>query len=86
MQTRTIVDKIELEPQSGVVGIRMRKQIVNGEKVMSEQYHRTTVAPGADVDTQMALVNAHLVADGYPPVQEGDMTRINSAVSSFRGV
>jgi hypothetical protein len=81
MQTRTIIDKIEIEPQTGNVGVRMKKQIVEGDMVLAEQYHRTTIDSGADPAAQVALVNAHLATMGYPPIRNEDVAVLHSALA-----
>src|SRR5215510_11601058 len=88
MQTRTIIDRIEIEPQTGKVGVRIRKQIVadNGA-VLSSDYHRTTIDAGGDPDKQMDAVNVHLATMGYPAVTTEDLSVLTSAmvpISSLR--
>ena len=82
METRTIIDKIEIEPQTGNVGVRMRKQVLadNGE-VLSDGYHRTMIDAGGDPDTQIAAVNAHLAAMGFPAIKTEDVAVLNSAMA-----
>ena len=44
MQARTIIDRIKIEPQTGNVGVRMRKQLVaDNDKMMSSEYHWTMI-------------------------------------------
>jgi hypothetical protein len=88
MQTRTIIDRIEIEPQTGNVGVRIKKQVVadNGT-VLSSDYHRTMIEPGGDLVKQMDAVNAHLVTMGYAAITSEDMSALSSAMtqgSSFR--
>jgi hypothetical protein len=81
METRTIIDKIEIDPQTGNVGVRMKKQIVEGELVLAEHYHRTTIDTAADPAAQMALVNAHLATMGYPAIRNEDVAVLHSAMA-----
>jgi hypothetical protein len=81
MQKRTIIDKIEIDPQTGIVAVRMRKQVVDDDgSILSSDYHRTTIDPGIDHAAQMGVVNAHLVAIGFPVVKADDMGALNSAM------
>lgn len=67
---RTVIDQIEVRPQEGVVQLRLAKQIVDGDKVIAQEWHRTSFPPDADVDAQMAAVNAHLAQMGEEPVTD----------------
>lgn len=62
MEKRVIIDQITYDLKNGGhTLIRFCKQIVDDDgTVLSEQYHRTSVAPGGDVEAQMATVNDHL--------------------------
>lgn len=59
LSKRTIIDQIEIT-SAGPVQVRFLKQIVEDGKVLSSEYHRTSIVPGADADAVMAAVNAHL--------------------------
>ena len=91
MQTRTIIDRVEIEPQTGNIGIRIRKQVINeavidpqtgGAAIVANDYHRTMIAPNADAVAQMAAVNAHLATMGYPAIKAEDVTLLNDALTS----
>lgn len=71
MELRTIIDQIEVRPGSGDVQVRFLKQVVNnGGTVVVQEPHRTRFVAGGDVDAQMAAVNQHLEAMGYPAVTD----------------
>lgn len=81
---RTIVDQVEVEP-SGRVGIRLRKQTLSGDKVVSERFHRTAVDPDGDIDAQMAEVNSHLTQTGavkYAPVT--DWSKVHQVLAAAK--
>ena len=85
MQTRTIVDRIEIEPQTGNVAVRMLKQIVDDSgRVLASEYHRTSIAPHADPAGQMAAVNAHLDTMGYPPVPDESVEQVTAIAAGLR--
>lgn len=69
IEKRTIVDQREITANS-IIQIRFRKEIVEDGKVLSFQYHRTTLQPGDDLDAQMAVVNAHLERMDCKPVED----------------
>lgn len=84
MQTRTVVDLITIEPQTGNVGVRMRKEIRDDSgSLMTFEYHRTMIAPDTDVALQMAAVNAHLVKMSYPAVKTEERSVLDSAIASI---
>lgn len=62
MEKRVVVDQITIDVRSGGhTLLRFCKQIVDDDgTVLSEQYHRTSVAPGGDVAAQLELVDDHL--------------------------
>ena len=85
MQTRTILDRIEIEPQTGTIAVRMLKQIADESgKVLGSEYHRTSIGPDTDPVVQMAAVNAHLATMGYPALSEEDMTHIKTIAGTRR--
>jgi hypothetical protein len=82
MQTRTIIDRIEIEPQTGNVGVRMRKQVITDDgTLIANDYHRTVIDAGADPAAQMAAVNAHLATMGFPAAKSEDVAVLNAAVT-----
>jgi hypothetical protein len=66
MQTRTILDQIEIRG-NGTVQIRLLKQIVNGGAVLHSEPHRTSLEPHGDAAVQFAAVDAHLKSLGFDP-------------------
>ena len=74
IEKRTVVDQREVM-QSGIIQIRFRKEIVEDGKVLSYQYHRTTLQPGDDLDAQMRVVNAHLERMDCKPVEDYESVR-----------
>jgi hypothetical protein len=57
LEKRVVVDKIEVV-EVGVVQIRTATRIVEDGKVISQSYHRHTVAPGQDYSNEDARVQA----------------------------
>ena len=69
IQKRTVVDLRQVS-ENGIIMIRFRKELVENGNVLSFGYHRTALEPGGDLDKQMAVVNAHLVAMECKPVAD----------------
>ena len=84
MQTLTIIDRIEIEPQTGNIGVRMRKQVTDDQdRVLMSELHRTMIAPGADAASQMAVVDADLDKMGFSAVKVEDRALLDSALSTY---
>lgn len=83
MQKMTIIDRIEIEPLTGNVGIRMKKLIVDDDgSILSEQYHRVMIGPETDVDAHMRLVGEHLLQMKYPDVHAPHRAILDSALAA----
>jgi hypothetical protein len=82
METRTLIDQITIEPQTGQTLIRMLKQVIadDGVTVLSTGYHRTSIGPDTDPSAQMAAVNAHLAQMGYPAAKAEDVAVLTTAL------
>lgn len=59
IQQRTVIDKTEIAAD-GTIFIRFLLQTVKDGDVIAQTHHRTSVAPGADVDAVIAAVNADI--------------------------
>ena len=57
LEKQVVVDKIEMV-EVGVVQVRTATRIVEDGKVISQSYHRHTVAPGQDYSNEDARVQA----------------------------
>jgi hypothetical protein len=80
IEKKTTIDQIEIA-SNGVVQVRMQKQLIEDGKVLAERLHRTSIAPGQNIDGVMAAVNAHLEASGYAPVADYERLRQFCAVA-----
>ena len=72
---QVVIDQIEIT-KSGVIQIRMEKQIVDADQVVTSEYHRTAIGVGNDVNAQMDAVNKHLAQMGWPAVPADDIARV----------
>jgi hypothetical protein len=73
LQQKTLIDKIEILPETGILQIRQRTDIyddINPSVIISSAYHRAVLEPGQDVTGQDDLVIA--VANLVLNSQQGD--------------
>lgn len=78
MQKQTILDQIEIK-RDGHIQLRFIKQVVDDDgTVLSEQYHRTVIPPGGDIDAQMAVVNDHLEQMKMARVEASELTALKA--------
>jgi hypothetical protein len=83
METRTVIERIEVDAQFGTVGVRIQKQVVgdNG-KVISFGYHRMAIAPTDDPLAILAGVTAHLKQMGYPEFVDAELALLDAILAS----
>lgn len=51
LQKEVVIDKIEILP-NGIVQVRQATRILENDSVISQTYHRWTIAPGDDYSNQ----------------------------------
>lgn len=69
LEKKTVIERIEIMA-GGSIQVRFAKLIVEGEKVISHQWHRCAFDPGTDVDAVLAAVNNHLEQMGEARCEE----------------
>jgi hypothetical protein len=67
LEKQVVVDKIEVT-EDGTVQVRETTRIVEDGKVISQSYHRHTIAPGQDYSNDDARVQAIAQAAWTPEV------------------
>lgn len=80
LEKRTIVDQVECT-RSGILQIRMRLQILDGETIFRNDYHRTVLEPGIDPDAQLAFLNTALLREGEAAVTSDEWERVRRIVA-----
>ena len=75
----TKLSQIEIAPD-GTVQVRLWKP--GSDEQHPGGYHRTIIPPGTDPKAQFDAVDAHLVAMGYPPLDDRSM--VLDAVNTFQ--
>ena len=73
-----IIDQIEVT-KNGTIQIRMHKLSSDGDMLGN---HRTSIAPGGDIDAQIAAVNAHMGSEGFAPIPDADVARVKATASA----
>ena len=74
IEKRTVVDQREVTA-NGIIQIRFRKELVEDGRVLSFEYHRTSLRPGDDLDALMVHVNADLERMGGQTVADLEPVR-----------
>lgn len=68
----------------GIVEVRISKSRWDGEELLTREYHRANITPDVNADEYMGLVNADLLAQGFPALSVGDINQIIDAVNARR--
>lgn len=79
LERRTIIDQIEIK-RDATMNVRLAKQVVDGEEVVTSEYHRIAVEPGADLESRLPIVNAHLAEMHAASVDEAEWERVRRIV------
>lgn len=70
LSQRTLVDQVEIVA-GGHLQLRLVNQVLKGDRVIMEKFHRTSITPGSDVAKHLGLINDHLVDMGHEPTESG---------------
>lgn len=77
LEQRTVIDQIEID-RFGNVNVRFAKEIVNKNVVIAKEWHRTSFPPGSDIDSQIAVVDAHLESMGAKKTDTARITELKA--------
>ena len=83
IEQKTIIDQIEIL-RTGHVQIRFGLLLIEDGKEIDCKWHRTSVAPGGNLDAQIAAVNAHLAQMGRAPVPVGEMSYVQKIIQAAK--
>ena len=80
--SRTVLDVLSIRRNS-VLEIRFVKEIVNDVTgvVVSQQYHRTSLQPGDDLNSTIAANSADLLKQGFTAISAPDLARMTEIVT-----
>src|SRR5262245_27801450 len=87
MLAKTLIDRIEINAQSGDIGLRLFKRVLadDGATVVSDAYHRVMIPPGGVLLPVMAQVTLDLQAMGFPAVEAADIAVLDATVAALPG-
>jgi hypothetical protein len=77
----TSVDRIEVLG-TGMVQVRLQKQVLKDDVVIASEYHRTTLAPGDDTAMILTTLNVALTAAGSAAVTADAWSAVSSVCAA----
>lgn len=82
MVTTTRLDQTIIDHQTGTIGVRFRKLVLDddGTPIGEPSYHRVTLPPGTDIDATLDNVAKHVTGPEIKagPIPQGDLDEIRS--------
>lgn len=75
---KAIVSQREIT-DTGLVQVRIAKQVIDAGEVIASSWHRCALEPGQNVDDMISAVDANLTQMGYGPVQDWSGVRATVA-------
>ena len=75
---KAIVSQREIT-DTGLVQVRIAKQVIDAGEVIASSWHRCAFEPGQNVDDMISAVDANLTQMGYGPVQDWSGVRATVA-------
>lgn len=72
---KTAIKQIELT-EHDTVQVQIALRIVEGEDILSQQYHRFSISPTDDFDTVINGVNQDITSRGYDAIDQDGKDRI----------
>lgn len=81
MKKRIILDQRTVD-SAGIIHLRFKKEIVEGEAVLLSEYHRVAVEPGSDVDYVLKCVARDPATIKYGKLQKDCVDKIKKTVET----
>ena len=75
IEKRTVLSQVECKP-NGTVLVRLEKQVVEGDKVIANEYHRFRIDKDVAPERVRIEVDHHLNGMGYPSMEGTDFNRL----------
>lgn len=83
-QLRTIIEKIEVDIQTGYIGLKMLKQVVDNDgKVIFSEPHRASISPTVNPPEIMAVIHADLNRRGFPNAPPSEIALMEQTIGSM---
>lgn len=77
IERKVSVNQIEIT-SSNFVQVRLTMELVEGDNVLSSQYHRFIITEDSPLDVMIAAVNQDLTSQGWPPVNAEQIARVKA--------
>ena len=77
---------LRINRKTRIIEVRLRKQEVDGTRLVGFDYHRFTVEPGQALSNQIAMVNDHLVGQGWPAIETASVAQLQIIVATEHNV
>ena len=71
---KLIIEQIEVT-SNGTIQVRMHKLSSDGDLIGN---HRTSLPPAADINAQIAAVNAHMATENYSAIPDADVIKLTA--------
>src|SRR5688500_8272401 len=76
---RTIIDQIEFT-RGGTVQLRLARQVVVNDTVLTSEYHRAALEPGTDLEAAIPIIHEHLRQLGSAEVEPAEWDRLRRLI------
>lgn len=84
MLKKTVIEQIEIKPETGHVLLRLHKRLMDGDAVVSSGNHRVALEPDTDIDACADAVNNHLLQMGEAPVSAYEWEQVKEYAALAR--
>jgi hypothetical protein len=88
MEAKTTLHKLEIEPATGRIFVRLLKEVTNGNAVIFSEPHRFVVEPQenqahlSELTALFDAVNHHLEGMGFPAMSAENIETISAAAQA----
>jgi len=81
MPRRAILNQREI-PVDGTIQVRIAKQVLDGDELLGEVWHRVAFTPGCDVEATIRMVDAHMTADKYGALPPDQWDKVRATIAA----
>jgi len=80
IEKKTMLNRGEIDFETGIIGVRFAKLIIENGSELLREWHRASIEPGDDVDATMIAINAHLVQMGKAKIEQSEINRLKAVM------
>lgn len=84
MIKKTVIEQIEIQPETGHVSVRLHKRLMDGDTVVASGNHRAMLEPDTDIGACADAVNNHLLRMGEAPVAASEWEQVKKYAALAR--